>query len=200
MQVSRARACHGRLTVDARFNIELPANIREEVRLRIVFPHLYPLHPPSAFILGDIFSPRNQSRHFMDDGSCCLFLPGVDGLWNPSDPLALDLWLDQVTLFVVRQILFDRLGRWPGGEWPHGFAAYDRHVRETIGYGLVEHFYRHRRLGIPGNQECPCGSHRLFSDCHRGVFEELKIALSGRASRQVQKGTYEVLNSCKDSS
>ena len=184
--VSRARPQRGRLTLEARLVVELPANIRQDVRLRIVFPHGYPSRPPSAFILGGVFAPHDRTRHFMDDGSCCLFLPGVDEPWDPADADALDRWLDQVVLFVARQIILDRLGRWPGDAWEHGFAAYDQHVRETVGDDLAGHFYQHRRLALSTREQCPCGSTQPFGDCHRAVFEQLKTALSGRRDRRVR--------------
>ena len=184
--VSQARPRSGMLTIDARLAVELSANIRQEVELRFVFPPRYPLRPPSAFILRDLFKPRNRTRHFMDDGSCCLFLPGVDEPWDHADHSALDAWLDQVVLFVARQIILDRLGRWPGGEWEHGFAAYDQHVRETIGDDLAGHFYEHRRLALAPGADCPCGSTAAFGDCHRAAFEKLKTALSGRRDRRVR--------------
>ena len=184
--VSRARPHRGQLTVDALLAIELPANIRQEVRVRIVFPHRYPLRPPSAFVLGHVFAPRDRTRHFMDDGSCCLFLPGVDEPWAPTDPLTLDTWLDQLVLFIARQIIFDRLGRWPGDEWDHGFAAYDQHVRESVGDELASQFYEHRSRGFSLDEQCPCGMAQTFGACHRDVFEELKIALSGRRERRVR--------------
>lgn len=122
----------------------------------------------------------------MDDGSCCLFLPGVDEPWDLFDARALDAWLDQVVLFVARQILLDRLGRWPGDEWEHGFAAYDQYVRETVGNELAAYFYDHRRLALHSTESCPCGSNKPFGNCHRAVFEQLKSALSGRRGRRVR--------------
>ena len=184
--ISRARQKRGRLTVDALLVVDLPANIRQKARLHIVFPLRYPRRPPSAFILGNVFVPRDRTRHFMDDGSCCLFLRGVDEPWNYSDQLALDAWLDQVVLFIARQIILDRLGRWSGVEWEHGFAAYDQHVRETLGDMLTEHFYRHRRLTIAPSIDCPCGATAAFGDCHQMVFEQLKTALSGSRGRRVR--------------
>lgn len=184
--VSVTRPHRGLLRVDARLAVELPGNIRQTVSLRIVFPRRYPLRPPSVFILGSVFAPRDRTRHFMDDGSCCLFLPGVDEPWDPADDFTLDAWLDQVVLFVVRQIILDRLGRWPGDEWKHGFAAYDQRVRETLGDQLAGHFYEHRRLALAPEEQCPCGSAWPFSDCHRTTFERLKIELSGRRDRRVR--------------
>lgn len=191
--VSRARLHRGRLTVDACLAVELPANIRQEARLRIVFPHAYPRRPPSVYVLGDGFTPRDRSRHFMNDGSCCLFLPGVDEPWDPADPLTLDAWFDQVVLFVARQVILDRLGRWPGDEWEHGFAAYDQHVRESVGNELAPHFYEHRRLALSSEEPCPCGSAQTFGACHRGAFEELKIVLTGRRDRRVRSHDLEKL-------
>jgi hypothetical protein len=186
LSVSAARLRRGLLTVDARLAIELPGNIRQQHGLRVVFPTRYWQRPPSAFILGDSFKPRDRTRHFMDNGSCCLFLPGVDEPWIPDDSFALDAWLDQVVLFVARQIILDRLGRWPGDEWKHGFAGYDQHVRETLGDELAGYFYEHRRLAISPCSECPCGSTAAFGDCHRASFERLKMALSGKRSRRVR--------------
>ena len=153
----------GKFALKIQFDVILSANVAQRIILEIVFPSKYPLRAPSAFILGKAFAPRDRTRHFMDDGSCCLFLPGVDEAWDSSISSALDPWLDQVLLFIARQMIFDHLGRWPGDEWEHGFAAYSQHVSETVGNELAAAFYEHRKKAISPFALCPCGSTETFS-------------------------------------
>lgn len=75
--LSLSPACprRGLLAVDACLVVGLPANIRQEVRFRIAFPHHYPLSSPSAFILGDALRRATTPATSLDDESCCRFRP-----------------------------------------------------------------------------------------------------------------------------
>jgi hypothetical protein len=108
-------------------------------------------------------APRDHTRHFIGRRKLLPVPPGVNEPWDPANLRALDAWLDQVVLFVARRIVLDRLGRWPGVEWQHGFAAYDQQVHETLGDDLTGHFYEHRPAGAAAIRRMPVRLDRRVS-------------------------------------
>lgn len=180
----------GRLIANGVATVVLSEHTRWSGNIQIIFPKTYPQRPPIGFILADCFQPRDAKRHFMADGSCCLYLPNVDDHWSGADPLALTSWLDQFMLFIGRQMLFDVLGRWVGPEWPHGYAAYALHIEERLGKDLVEAFHAYRKKPKAGaSRYCPCGAERKFAECHEPAFRKLLTELSGQSERDILSGS-----------
>lgn len=169
--------------------------VRTAVPVRIEFPDEYPAKPPRAFDSSHKFV-WCLDRHTLEDGSFCLSLtPKTD--WQRSNPNALVSFLDQVSIFIDRQIIYDDLpapaggGKrpWPGGEWAHGYEGFREYVLELLNHdvkalaALTPLLQGEARIML--SKVCPCGSGRKYGECHQPVVERILDNVPTKALKQI---------------
>lgn len=116
------------------------------------------------------------------DGSICAFEP-LDGTWAPGDSI-LEL-LDLYSLWALRQLHLQVIGRWPGRQ--------------------VAHSYFERFLELRSDEFCGCGSNKLYADCCQVadlardlVADAVDFYRQGGNSRTPPDGVVEVIRSHKN--
>lgn len=152
----------------------IPTRIATEVR----FPDDYPETEPQAFEIGNRFVHEVDRHFYSDTEGCCLWLP-PESQWDEKDPAALMNFLDHVTLFYERQLIFDASGGkiWPWGERGHGNNGYLEFFAERLGgIGNARIFEKivRKKIQLPRRSQCPCGSGRRYKDCHERAVTELQ--------------------------
>jgi hypothetical protein len=158
-QANRLASLQGAITL-----VE-PCGIKTPVLTRIAFPFDYPKKEPLAYETGRRFVWDNE-HHILPDGCCCLWLPPLSK-WDPDDPGALHMFLDELAVFFDRQLIFETRPQsgWPGGSWDHGVYGYWGFLVEQLGGGTaVDNFIAGRTVERKG--DCPCGSGRKYKRCH----------------------------------
>jgi hypothetical protein len=168
------------LNLEGAFVYDSRSGIRDVIKVCVVFPFDYPNHEPRAYD-SDSHFPHTLERHFYNDGHadgrCCLWLP-PKSKWNPKDPESLRVFLDELAIFLERQLIFDATGKWPGNEYDHGSNGYLEWIKEVLSNSnhLVEIFSP--LLGgfvkISRNDGCPCGAGTKYKRCHLSRIEEIR--------------------------
>jgi len=159
-----------RVFLDGTITLRAECGIPTRIKTRIVFTGAYPKYEPMPFETGNLF-PHIADRHFYPDGGCCLWLP-VESEWKPHEPDGLHKFLDQVSTFFERQLIYDASPEkiWAWGERGHGIAGYIEFVQEALDGDalLVSKF-----TGVLSGREkieplspCPCDKGKKFKYCH----------------------------------
>jgi hypothetical protein len=168
----------GRMLLEGDFILKSECGIPTIIRIRIRFPSNYPLTEPTAYDV-EAFFPRDVDRHILSSGAFCFWLPPCSP-WNEAAPDASLLrFLDEVTVFLERQLVYDATGgkQWPGPECRHGKYGYlDFMLSILEGNEELLNVLLPSILGkmSPGrNDVCPCGSQLKYKRCHAGLVEEL---------------------------
>jgi hypothetical protein len=174
--------------LDGTITLRAECGIPTQIRTRIVFPNTYPEHEPLAYETGDMFE-HVPDRHFFRDGGCCLWLP-VESEWNPRETTALHNFLDHVSTFFERQLIYDAAPdkRWAWGERGHGVDGYIEFIQEALGgdVSAVSNFVGllSGREKIDPNSECPCGKGKKLKYCHAKRLASLIERLGKYASNR----------------
>lgn len=159
-----------RVFLDGTITLRAVCGIPTQIKTRIIFPDEYPEHEPMAYETGDMF-PHIADRHFYPDGGCCLWLP-VESEWRPREETTLHNFLDQVSTFFERQLIYDASPekRWAWGERGHGIKGFIEFIQEALGgdASLVNNFagLLSGREEINPASDCPCDSGKRFKYCH----------------------------------
>lgn len=168
----------GRMLLEGDFVLKAECGIPTTVRIRIKFPSSYPLSEPTAYD-AEAFFPRDIDRHILSSGAFCLWLPPCSP-WNEADPDASLLrFLDEVTVFLERQLVYDATGgkQWPGPQYRHGKYGYlDFMLSILEGNEELLNALLPAILGkiSPGrNEVCPCGGQLKYKRCHGGLVEQI---------------------------
>jgi hypothetical protein len=193
----RVDADSGLMCLQGNISLQADCGVLTEVLVRIVFPPGYPDLEPVAFDAAGRFQ-LSDDRHIIAGGRFCLWLPPCSR-WDKNDPNRLLRFLDEVTVFLERQLIYDATGGkvWPGSQYEHGKAGYEQFMLSALG-GSEVHFRAlfpvivgQYRLGR--NDHCPCGSNRKYKRCHAKAVEEI-VSRIGRGTlnylykkRQVQR-------------
>lgn len=162
-------------------NITLRADcgVPTEILIRIVFPMGYPDLEPAAFDAAGRFLVSDD-RHITRGGRFCLWLPPCSR-WDKNDPNRLGRFVDEVTVFLERQLIYDVTGVWPGAQYKHGAEGYDELMLSVLG-GHEDHF----RIFFPvivglehlgRNSLCLCGSGKKYKRCHAEAVEEIMVRI-----------------------
>ena len=159
--------------LDGTITLKAECGIPTRIKTRVIFPDDYPLHEPVAYDAADMF-PHIADRHFFKDGGCCLWLP-VESEWNPQDETTLFHFLDQLSTFFERQLIYDAspVKIWPWGErgHKHRLTGYIEFVQDALGGGDASLFSKFEGL-LSGREQidptspCPCGRVKKFKYCH----------------------------------
>lgn len=178
----RIDTAEGRIHLVGDFFIEADCGVRTPIRIRVDFPANYPADEPTAYDDAGTFSP-SLDRHILKDGQFCLWLPPCTP-WDRDDPRRLLRFLDEVTVFLERQLIYEITRKWPGGQYDHGAAGYRQFMLTALGEN--EEHLRSLFPVIIGtarpsrNDLCPCGSNRKYKRCHAEPVESI-IYRIGRA-------------------
>jgi len=125
--------------------------------------------------------------HIYKSGEVCLVGP-----FDMNSNLAFREFINgPVIQFFYDQSYFERFGRWPRGQYSHGifglFENFHDHI-STLSDNLVldclQHMARQSNWSqfidyivlkerVQGHVDCPCGSKKIFRDCHQGAFRGL---------------------------
>jgi hypothetical protein len=168
----------GRMLLEGDFVLNADCGIPTPIRIRIRFPSNYPSSEPVAYDVGAFF-PRDVDRHILSSGAFCLWLPPCSP-WDETAPdTSLLRFLDEVTVFLERQLVYDAIGgkQWPGPQYRHGKYGYlDFMLSILDGNEKLLDALLPAILGkvSPGrNEGCPCGSLLKYKRCHASLVEHL---------------------------
>jgi hypothetical protein len=172
-----------RINLEGNFVLQTDCGVATSIAIRVVFPRDYPESEPTAFDVASRF-PVSADRHIIKDGQFCLWLPPCSP-WDKDDPNRLRRFLDEVTVFLERQMTFDATGTWPGGQYKHGRRGYEEFMLALL-HGDTAHFAAlfPAILGHahPGRNElCPCGSQKKYKRCHLDAVAEI-VGRIGRST------------------
>jgi hypothetical protein len=169
--------------LDGTLTLKAECGIPTRIKTRIIFPDDYPRHEPVAYDAADMF-PHFADRHFFTDGGCCLWLP-VETEWDSQEPTTLFHFLDQLSTFFERQLIYDAspVKIWPWGErgHKHRLTGYIEFVQDALGgdaslFGKFEGLLSGREHIDPASP-CPCGRDKKLRYCHAkrlaGIIERL---------------------------
>ncbi len=165
----------GKMNLEGDFVLQTDCGVSTSIAIRIEFPRNYPNSEPVAFDAAGRF-PALVDRHIIWDGQFCLWLPPCSP-WDKNDPNRLVRFLDEVTVFLERQMIFDVTGIWPGDEYKHGADGYEEFMLARLD-GNQSHFTSLfpvivGRIHLGRNERCPCGSQRKYKRCHADAVAEI---------------------------
>jgi len=167
----------GRMLLEGNFVFTTECGIPTTIRILIRFPSNYPSSEPVAYD-AQAFFPRDVDRHILSSGAFCLWLPPCSP-WDEADPDgSLLRFLDEVTVFLERQLVYDSTGakQWPGPQYRHGKYGYIDFMLSILeGNEELLNALLPAILGkiSPGrNEDCPCGGQRKYKRCHAGLVEQ----------------------------
>lgn len=171
----RLDADTGKMNLEGDFVLQTDCGVSTLIAIRVEFPRDYPDSEPVAFDAGSRF-PALVDRHIITNGQFCLWLPPCSP-WDKNDPNRLIRFLDEVMVFLERQMVFDVTGVWPGGQYQHGADGYEEFMLARLG-GNQSHFDSLFPVILgrvhPGRNElCPCGSQNKYKRCHADTVAEI---------------------------
>ena len=152
----------------------LPDDRIDPIEIRIEFGLDYPNRPPPVFDAAKRWVP-DDDRHIPADHSFCLYLRDVNEP-DLSLPSALKMFMLDIICFLEQQLIYDRIGRFPGPQWPHHRDAYALHiVEELISEPRPEKLWAAVSSTEPErNDLCPCGSGIKYKRCHLDLVNGLE--------------------------
>lgn len=166
------------MLLEGDFVLRAECGIPTTIRIRIRFPSGYPLSEPTAYD-SEAFFPRDVDRHILSSGAFCLWLPPCSP-WDEADPdVSLLRFLDEVTVFLERQLVYDATGgkQWPGPHYRHGKYGYldfmlsilegNKELLTALLPAIL------RKISPGRNDVCPCGSQLKYKRCHAGLVEDI---------------------------
>ena len=151
------------------------------VAVEIRLPRDYPSSEPLAYDTERRFQPAPgkiiEDRHICSNGQFCLWLP-PNSPWSADDPQVLLKFLDQLSVFLDRQLIYDVTGEWPGPHYDHGPGGYRQFIVEQL-HGDEELFLKlgpvmAGELSVGRNEICPCGSRIKFKRCHADTIAAIQ--------------------------
>lgn len=136
--------------------------------------------------------PWHEDRHVERDGRACVMIEEDRWRCFPAGSSILDFIRVPVANFFLSQSYFEEHGKWPLGEWEHGFDGVFQYYRWLIGtesnLTASRFLYVLSRQELKPHLECPCGSGKKIKRCCRGKIAELRAKIPWRLARsRVQK-------------
>jgi len=167
----------GRMRLLGQIVLVADCGVETRIAVRLEFPRNYPQAEPKAYDDAKRF-PWENDRHILPSGQFCLWLPPRSP-WDANDPLRLQRFLDEVAVFLERQLVYEATGghEWPGQQYSHGVHGYEEFMLSMLD-GDAEALRRLlpilRGDTILGrNDLCSCGSGRKYKRCHLNTVEEI---------------------------
>lgn len=170
----------------------LPDGQVEPIEIGVHFHPGYLPGPPTVFDAARRWLP-DDDRHIPADHSFCLYLRDIDEP-DLTRGDALRVFMLDVFCFLEQQLIYDRISRFPGPQWPHRRDAYALYIVEQLSgepAATAERLWNASRGDQPSrNDPCPCASGAKYKRCHLPLVREL----AGVASRHaLSVHTYESL-------
>jgi hypothetical protein len=162
-----------RVKIIGSLSLNSECGVSNEVAIEVRLPRNYPSSEPLAYDAERRFCPAPgkpiEDRHICPNGQFCFWLPPKSP-WSPDDPQALLTFLDELSVFLDRQLIYDVTGEWPGPFFDHGVDGYRQFIIEEL-QGDVDLFLKLQpvfagELLVGRNDVCPCGSGTKFKRCH----------------------------------
>lgn len=153
----------------------LPDGQIDAIEIEVEFDRLYPARPPRVREVAGCFAP-DDDRHIVGDGYFCLYLREVD---EPDlrTTYSLHVFMLDVVCFLEQQLIYERIGRFPGPQWPHKRDAYALYIVEQLDSQSPEAagpLWEVVRGAQPSrNAPCPCGCGVKYKKCHLTLANEL---------------------------
>lgn len=148
------------VTLEGNIVIVADCGVRTPITTLIKFPWSYWEIEPRAYDAQRRFQAlpgrHINDRHLTGNGRCCLWLP-PRSRWNGNDPNSLRDFLDELSVFFERQLIYDVTGAWPGLEYSHREAGYVEELAEEpdgVADLLVPVIRRETHVDPYG--PCPC--------------------------------------------
>ena len=161
-----------------------------QFEIKIVVSERYPIREPKVFeVAGRI--PRCADRHINPDGDCCVT---VWGHWLAcTEDHSFTAFLNgPVHEFFLGQYWFEKTGKWPFGERPHGAKGLEEAYAEVLAIpnkkkDIVYHLRLLSQDWPKGHWPCPCGSGKLVRNCHRDDMMALHRRIPSRMANRMRR-------------
>jgi hypothetical protein len=165
-----------------------PAGPIAEFGIEITVSERYPSAEPKVFeVKGRI--PRVAERHINPDGDCCVTV-WEHWLVAANDRLFAAFLGGPLREYFLGQFWFEKTGKWPFGERPHGRRGLEEAYADALGIAnkKADILYYLRLLAKDwpkGHWCCPCGSGKLLRHCHRAKLMSLHHAIPPTIARRM---------------
>ncbi len=154
--------------------------------LEIELPKNYPIGIPIVRDNAGRF-PRIADRHVYANGVLCLCVP--DEYWKFYSPEStiVDFIKTLIEPFLVAQIYYEKTGKMPFGERPHGWEGivqFYSEILDTTDERMIFCFLKY--LSAPqlkGHWRCYCGSGLRLRNCHYDQAYEMHQKVPFRTAR-----------------
>ena len=163
------------------FDIEMEISVR------------YPRHEPRVVEVGGRI-PRKADRHINPGGDCCVTV-WENWLVAAQDNSFANYLSGPVNEYFLGQFWFEKTGKWPFGERPHGLKGLEEAYADALGIpNKKESLLYHLRLlsqdWPKGHWQCPCGSGKPLRNCHRdrlmAMHEKVPPAVARRMLQRMK--------------
>ena len=137
--------------------------------IKMEFSDRYPRREPKVFEVGGQI-PRKAERHINSDGDCCATV-WENWLVATQDQSFASYINGPLNEYFLGQFWFEKTGKWPFGERPHGTKGLEEAYADALGIPNKQKNLRyHPRLlsqdWPKGHWLCPCGSGKPLRYCH----------------------------------
>lgn len=154
------------------------AIIRDWFLIKINVPNTFPDALPCVEEIDNRI-PRISSCHVNPDGTLCLGIPLeiYNEIQKNNNPLF--FYVDTYIVdFLAQYSFYEKKHFWPYGEYEHGgFGILNYYLQEfkVQSWELVYILLKILALNIDfkGNEKCPCGSNKLYKNCHKTILGKL---------------------------
>lgn len=139
----------------------------------------YPQILPKVYLLNhDELKIPERHIDSKNKGLCCLAPNTECQLILGKNYSLIDFTEKLVKPFFVSQVIFDKTGKWPYGDYKHyteGLIEYYSKRLEIYPNQIVSalEILLEKKV-IPRNELCFCGSGKKYKNCHRNILDNIK--------------------------
>jgi hypothetical protein len=131
--------------------------------------------------------PWHENRHVEHDGRACVMIEEDRWRCFPAGSSILDFIGVPVANFFLSQSYFEEHGKWPLGEWEHGFDGIFQYYRWLIGtesnLTVYRFLYVLAKRDAKPHYQCPCGSGKRIKRCCHTRVADLRRKISWQLAR-----------------
>ncbi len=165
-----------------------PAGPISEYDIKMVLAESYPKREPKVFEVGERI-PRCPDRHINDDGDCCVTV-WEHWLVSSEDHSFAAFLNGPLNEFFLGQYWYEKTGRWPFGERPHGQKGLEEAYADALGIpnkkkDLLYHLRLLSQDWPKGHWLCPCGSGKRLRHCHQHDLMTLHEKVPPRIAKRM---------------
>jgi hypothetical protein len=175
----------------------VPGGPITEFAIRMEVSCRYPSVEPKVFETGN-WIPRNPDRHINLDGDCCVT---VWEHWLATAPNhSIGSFINgPLNEYFLSQFWFEKTGKWPFGERPHGDAGMEEAFADALGIAnrreaLLCHLRLLSQAWPKGHWACPCGSGKIVRNCHREDLMALHERIAPYIAKRMLRRLHESQN------